>query len=288
MAQTTRPSVLANTIRLNRAVDKRSVLVVEGIGDRKLYGRFVADAQCKVFPVWGKPNVVTVINLLSNPQLEGVLGIVDSDFDRIIHERPQEAASNIVQGDCHDLETMMIHSNALDIVLQELGSPHKLSRLNSAPRDLLLQAAVPIGALRLTSAQSGLHLKFDGLKLGKCVDANTFVTDLGNLVATVLQYSQRQDLSAENLVISVETILNFGHDPWELCVGDDLVDMLRFGLRRKFASRKATEVTSERLKASLRMAFRREDFFNLGVVDRIREWERKSDPYTVLPMSPLL
>ena len=99
MAQPTRPAVLANTIRLNRAVDKRSVLVVEGSGDSKFYGRFVADVQCKVFPVGGKENVTAVIDLLSNPQFEGVLGIVDSDFYRIIHEQPQNEDSNIVQGD---------------------------------------------------------------------------------------------------------------------------------------------------------------------------------------------
>ena len=282
MTQTARPVVLANTIRLNRAVDKRSVLVVEGSGDSKFYRGFVADVQCKVFPVGGKENVAAVIDLLSNSQFEGALGIVDADFDRIIHDRPQNADSNIVHGDYHDLETMMVRSSALDVVLQELGSPHKLSRLSSPPRELLLQAAIPIGALRLISAQLGLNLRFDGLNLRRCMDDDTFVTELGNLVDTVLQHSQRQGLPAKNLVISVETILNSGHDPWELCVGDDLVGALRLGLRQKFASQKATEVTNERLKASLRMAFRHEDFFNLGVVDRIREWERKNGPYTVL------
>ena len=264
MLQTARPVTLANTIRLNRTVDKRSALVVEGSGDRKLYERFVADAPCKVFPVWGKSNVLAVIDLLSNSQFEGVLGIVDSDFDRIIHGRPQNADSNIVHGDYHDLETMMIRSRALDVVLQEMGSPDKLSRLNSPPRDLLLKAAIPIGALRLASAQLGLNLRFNGLNLGRFMDADTFVIDPGNLVAAVLQHSQSQHLSAENLVIEVKTILTSDHDPWELCGGDDLVEALRFGLRRKFGSLKAAEVAGERLRASLRMAFRREEFFNLG------------------------
>ena len=119
------------------------------------------------------------------------------------------------------------------------------------------------------------------------MDADTFGIDLGKLVDTVLKHSQRQDLSAETVVVSVENILNLRHDPWELCVGDDLVDTLRLGLRRKFASQRASEVASERLKASLRMAFSPEEFFNLGVVDRIREWERKNYPYTVLPGNPL-
>ena len=285
MAQTSSsPAVIASTIRLRRAVDKRSILVVEGSGDSKFYGRFVADAQCKVVPAGGKENVAAVIDLLSNPQFEGVLGIVDADFDKIIPGQPQNTDSNIVQGDYHDLETMMIRSSALDVVLQELGSPDKLSRLSLPPRDLLIQAAIPIGALRLTSIQLGLNLRFEGLDLRKCIDKDTFVPELGNLVDTVLQHSQRQELSAENLVVSVETNLNSAHDPWNLCVGDDLVGALRLGLRQNFASQKATEVTTERLKASLRMSFSREDFFSLGVVDRIREWEKKSDPYTVLPM----
>ena len=164
MIQIPRPEVLANTIRLKRAVDNRSVLVVEGSDDRKLYERFVSKGQCKVFPVWGKANVAAVIDSLSNSHFEGMLGIVDSDFDRIIHDRPHDVDSNIVPGDYHDLETMMIRSSALDVVLQELGSPDKLSRLSSPPRDLLLQAAIPIGALRLNSAQSGLNLRFDGFK----------------------------------------------------------------------------------------------------------------------------
>ena len=287
MIQHSRPVVLANTIRLSRDVDKRSVLVVEGSDDCKLYGRFVANLQCKVFPVSGKENVIAVIDLLSNSQFEGVLGIVDADFDRIIHGQLENTNPNIVQGDYHDIETMMIHSSALDVVMQEFGSPDKLSRLSSSPRDLLLRAALPIGALRLTSARLGLNLRFDGLNLEKCMDTNTFVADLEALVVTVLQRSQRQDLSVEELVISVNTLLNSRHDPLELCVGDDLVDALRLGFRQQFASKKATEVANERLKESLRMAFSREEFFNLGVVDQVREWERKSAPYTVLPRSPL-
>ena len=286
VSQTVRPVVLANSIRLSRAVDKRSVLVVEGSGDKKLYERFLADNQCKVVIAWGKPNVFTVIDLLSNPKFEGVLGIVDSDFDRIISARPQNTGSNIVHCDYHDLETMMIRSSALDVILRELGSLDKLFRLSSPPRDLLLKAALPIGALRLASIQLKINLKFEGLNMSKFIDSNTLVTDLGNLVDTVVKHSQRHDLSKVKLVKSLETILSSNHDPWELCAGDDLVDVLGLGLRRKFATRKAIDVTSDKLSTSLRMAFSREDFFNLDVVDRIREWERMHAPYTVLPRNP--
>ena len=212
-----------------------------------------------------------------------MLGVVDADFERIISTQLQNTGSNIVHCDYHDLETMLVRSSALDVVLRELGSPGKLSRLSSPPRDLLLQAALPIGALRLASIQMKINLKFEDLNMRRFIDNNTLVTDIGNLVDTVVKHSQRHDLSNMTLVNTLETILNSKHDPWELCVGDDLVDVLGLGLRRKFATRKAIDVTGDKLSASLRMAFSREDFFNLGLVDRIREWERMNTPYAVLP-----
>lgn len=122
------PVVIANEIRLKRSQHEGVFLIVEGRDDRLFHEKFVDLDICNITVADGKEKVCEVIDILEKDKFPGVLGIVDSDFDRI--ESSDIKSPNIIFSDFHDLETMLINSNALDGVLVEYGSKKKSQASN--------------------------------------------------------------------------------------------------------------------------------------------------------------
>ena len=93
--------------------------------------------------VQGKQNVCEVVRILDNDNFDGVLGLVDADFDRI--EGVPARGPNIVMPEYHDLETMLLCSQALDRILVEFGSQDKIDDFGENVLDALINRALPAG-----------------------------------------------------------------------------------------------------------------------------------------------
>ena len=98
----------------------------------------------------GKTNVVEGIARLRASEREGVLGVVDDDYDSLLGVR--ERAANVVVTDAHDLECLLCRSRALDTVLVEYGSGRKIRRFEEEAgidvRTGLLERASVFGKIR--------------------------------------------------------------------------------------------------------------------------------------------
>jgi hypothetical protein len=187
---------------------------------------------------------------------------VDADFD-FLEEIPVSSL-NVIQGDCHDLEAMLVRSPAFDRVLREFGSEDKMQRfVTNAGRDIrhvLLTAASPLGYLRWHSLRADLRLRFDGLLFSRFIDMAALTVDRSKLIATVKNHSQRQDLDNHELELAVREMEEPKHDPWQLCNGHDLVGVLSIGLRRAIGSQSAAAVGVEEMERVLRLAYEAVDF----------------------------
>jgi len=232
---------------------------------------------CDVTLAKGKDVSLAVIAELERQNFPALFALVDSDFDRLNGLSPP--SQNVIWGDCHDLETMLIRSEALDKLLQELGSEAKLKafvhRFGSV-RDALLRAAVSIGHLRLYSSQESLNLQFKGLKYNKCLDPATLSVDVDQLITEVKNTTQRQDLDSATLRDGMREIERKGHDAWELCNGHDLVAVLGLGLRGILGSRSARDVTSDVLGRYLRLAYENSAFGTIDTYRQIQDWESRN------------
>src|SRR6267142_3183576 len=182
---------IANDIRLRRSQHRGTFVIVEGSNDRLLYERFFDVQQCKFVVAEGKEKVCEVIRILDAGGFRGVLGIVDADFD-LLDEIPASSL-NVIRGDCHDLEAMLVRSPALDRVLREFGSEGKIQRFvaqaGAEIRHVLLTAATPLGYLRWHSLRSDLRLRFDGLLFPRFVDMARLTVDRAQLITTVKNHS---------------------------------------------------------------------------------------------------
>ncbi len=276
--------VIANEIRLKRSQHQGVFVVVEGRADRLFYERLLDSQRCKFVTADGKEKLCEVMRILDADGFHGVLGIIDPDFDLL--EGTPTSSPNIVRGDCHDIEAMLVRSPAFDKVLREFGSEDKIGKLITRTgtdiRSVLLAAASPLGYLRWYSQRSALQLRFEELQFAGFIDTRTLTVNRSALITTVKNNSQRHDLDADELGLAIRKMEDLKPDPWHLCNGHDLVSVVSFGLRRAIGSRASRVVATEELERALRLAYEAVDFVASEIFQAIQEWEKRNSPFRVL------
>ncbi len=267
----------ANQIRLRRSTFLGTFLLVEGSSDKVFYERFIDKIVCQIVVMAGKIRVIGVLDILEKASFNGVLGIVDADFDRLegsVHE-----SLNLLRTDSHDLETMLINSPALDKVIAEFGSAEKIAKLNVDIRISLIEAGRSIGYLRWVSQCDGLNLKFSDLKFSKFIDEQTLHINEAALIQEVKNKSQALSLKTEDLQQRIADEKNKGFNPWQVCCGHDLVEILALGLRKTIGT---MSVDVDSLERSLRLAYEEVYFRKTQLWVNIRQWESNNQPFQVL------
>jgi hypothetical protein len=274
----------ANAIRLRRSIFSGTFLLVEGSSDKIFYERFIGKAACEVVTVSGKPSsklrVIAVLDILEKSSFQGILAIVDADFDRL--EASFHHSPNLLRTDTHDLETMLLNSSALDKVIAEFSSEEKITRFGRDVRTALLEAGMSVGYLLWVSQGDGLNLTFDGITFSKFIDEQTLQIDELRLIQEVKNKSQALSLKSEDLQQRLTSQKSSSHDPWQVCCGHDLVEILSLGLRKAIGSSKATDVEPISLERNLRFAYEEAYFRKTQIYLGIRTWESNNQPFKVL------
>lgn len=271
---------IANDIRLRRSQHPGAFVVVEGRDDHHFIRRFTLPEICDIIIAQGKQTVCEVIEILDDDGFSGALGIIDADFDRI--EAVPRGSPNLVTYECHDLETMLLCSPALQHILIEFGSSTKLAALGHDVLSALFHNAFPLGCLRLYSLRSGLGLRFDGLNYSRCINRATFAGSNAQMISEVKNHSQRHDLSSEYLSNAIQRIKESGYSRREICTGPDLIEILLIGLRSKFGNQVIPQFNADLLRSSLRLSYSEHDFMSSELGANIGAWENRFPGYKVL------
>lgn len=277
------PHDAANTVRMMRTLHPGAILVVEGDSDARVYHSFVNRQCCKILPVPGKGAAVEAIHILDSAGVKGVLAIVDSDFDR--RSGAQAQSPNVLLTDCHDLETMIPCSSALDKLLSEFASPEKTKVLPRPVRETLLDAALPIGLFRWLCSPilENMPLKFRNLRYADFVEKQTLRVDLDKLIQAVASNSPAVNLDVSDAKAKRGALLKAGHDPRQVCRGHDLSHILSIGLRHAFGNNKAHGLSAKTVEASLRLSYEYRYFQDTQLYNSVGLWENVNTPFKVLP-----
>ncbi|MEA5619583.1 DUF4435 domain-containing protein [Cronbergia sp. UHCC 0137] len=275
----------ANAIQLRRETFSGVFLLVEGSSDKTLYERLVDNSECQLISYSNrKPSskfcVIEIIKILDKNGFHGVIAIVDADFDHLgitPYSNP-----NLFRTDTHDLETMLLNSPALEKVIAEFGSEEKITRFGQDIRTVLLEVGTPIGYLRWVSQLDGLNLTFNGIKFSSFINELTLELDQIKLIQEVKNKSQAFALDSKNLQHRLISQQSSNDDPWQVCCGHDLVEILSIGLRKAIGSAKASDVESTCLERSLRLAYEETYFCKTHIYLSIRLWESNNQPFKVL------
>ena len=274
------PDALANAILLKRQSFKGCFLVVEGVDDLLFFRKFVDHEACHITEAYGKGRVIQVVSILETESFPGIIGVVDADLDHI--EDTRRPSENIVVLDTVDLEALLIRSPALDAVLAEWGSTEKIVDFGKDIREVLLDAAVWIGCLRLYSSRTQPKLKFQELRYNKFIDRQSLTIDIFSFVHKVLNRSQRLDLSTDDIVEELKSIHLAVDDYWLICYGKDMLGILTLALRRRIGSSRAKYLRSKSINSGLRQSFHRNDLNVSKLGHDLFDWESRNRPYQVL------
>ncbi len=273
----------ANVIRMKRSIFVGVFLLVEGSTDKVFYERFILKTQCTVITnqIPGKQRVIEVLNILEKSKFQGVLAIVDADFDHLESSAPN--IPNLIRTDTHDLETMLLQSLALDKVMAEFGSDEKIAKFRDI-RIALLEAGMPIGYLLWISKLDELNLSFNNLEYSKFIDKETLTLDEVDLIQHIKNKSKSQAFPPKNedLQKRIQEQRDENHDPWQVCCGHHLVKILSLGLQKAIGSMPAKQVAADDLERDLRLAYETAYFRETRIYQSIRRWESDNLPFKVL------
>jgi Protein of unknown function (DUF4435) len=267
----------ANQIRLRRSSFSGTFLLVEGSSDNVFYQRFIDKIVCQIVVMAGKIRVIGVLDILNKSNFDAVLAIVDADFDRL--ENSVYEGVNLLYTDTQDLETMLIDSPALDKVIAEFGSEEKIAKLQLDVRISLVEAGRSIGYLRWISQCDRLNLTFSDLKFSKFIDDKTLQMNELDLIQEVKNKSQAFSVKTEYLQQRIADEKNKGFNPWQVCCGHDLVEILALGLRKAIGT---MSVDVDSLERNLRLAYEEVYFRKTQLWVNIRQWESNNQLFQVL------
>lgn len=267
---------IAAEVVLLRAAAERAILIVEGWSDDRLFRKFLDSDNCELVIAHGKENALRAIELLERNGFEGVLALVDLDYDGLRGE--VRNSDHIVYTEEHDVECMLVKSRALDSVLMEFGSRKKLESLRLSGvdvREILLNAVRPIGVARYISLSEGIDLTFKGINY-KIIDKKKLVVSEESLVKELYNNSGRHRSKECELVKRIMSQEFEGLDPWVVCCGHDVVAALVKALQHVLGSHNSGSFDVEALEAHLRLAYDSRDFAKSKIFQYIRAWEGRN------------
>lgn|SRR6266508_3685792 len=239
---------LFSVLLLMRSSWKGTLLATEGTTDSRLLDSFIDHAECQTIPGYGKEKVTEAIEIADRRSADGILGIVDADFDHL--DGRQSSSPNLLLTDHHDFLVMILNSRALEKFINNWCNQEKVQRFLAVGgyrdfRDAIFIKALPLGLLRRHSFRRELGLRFHDVRVERFIIRDDLSTDLQEMVARVLQRSGMTLTMRDDLVRQIAEALGGDHDVLQVCNGHDLLEILAIGLRRAIGNLTGAEALLE-------------------------------------------
>ncbi len=276
---------VANEISMRRSVETGAFVVVEGVTDYRLYGKFSNPEDCRMVIAHSKDNVLMSVEELAGRRGdERVGGIVDADYDRLsgVYRGPA-----VFSTDTHDLETMIIRSEALESILWEYADQTRLQefekRSRKNVRQALLDACYPLGVLMHLSLREGYELSFRDLDHCNFIRHEDLSVDHRGLLNCVYANSRYARVPKKEVSRALRDEMGRDWDPWQVCRGHDMVDVLLLGLKNVFGSYNSRHLNHGALSGALRLAYDRAVFHDTELRSEMEEWGEERGVKVWLP-----
>ena len=268
---------LAVEISMSRMVHAGAFLLVEGVDDVRFWRIYKHD-NCEIVDGEGKQNVIGAVKRLNDEPLDGVLGVVDDDFDSLLGV--EDCIENLVAVDAHDLECLLCRSGALERVLALCGNEAKIRRFEISEgrsvRTALLNKAMQFGKLRWAITRDRLDVEAKIIKVNRFVSRDTWNVESERLVREVARGDENVKRDLEDRVAELP-----GVEPWRVVRGHDVLDLLRIGLMQVLGEMN-TNTSRAELFRLLCAAVTIEELQCTQMWKEICEWKAENQMYPVL------
>jgi hypothetical protein len=276
MRPITRPDEIANWIMMGNNQRARGALIVEGESDTSVF-LFLADTHhCRLFIAEGKKNVIDAIAIVQRSRYPGVVAVVDADFWNLDGVKP--SLPDVFITDTHDLETMMLSTRAYHKLLVlyrvcSLGTVEiKDEELSLRGKDILDRiqgTALRLGYIRWASLKYGLRIRFKELPLRRCIDPRALRIEEERLETEITRASDAGAGSWVQISARAEGLRDHGHDPWQVCRGHDITEILSVYLENSLRR----PVSRTEVEIQLAACYDSRDFAQSTLYTELSSWE---------------
>ncbi len=268
---------VANEVSLLRAAFKGPIVLVEGDSDQLFFERIFEQESVNVQSAYCRDYALDALRLVQGRGFRGVIAIVDADFGHLDGSSPP---ADVFFTDTHDLETMLLQSNALDKVLRELGDKKLISgfekSIKKSVRQHLLDNGKFIGYLLWLSIKSGLSLCFKDLEFQSFVCNKSLTVDVKLLIKEVDRNTRRGVIDQSGVLSKLQALMNKERDLWQVCCGHHLVHLLAMLLKSRLSAKNISEITPVHLERILRLAYEKSYFPQTNLYQQLRGWEERN------------
>lgn len=253
--------------------EKKTIVLVEGPDDKKLYSQFVSDEHVVLFPLGGCGNMPEVILMAKDDEFfnDRLIGIKDADFDHITAKN--YGFDNLFVTDTHDWETMvMTDSCECKLSIEVLGRKEKNIFLR------VMNDIANYSYIRLYNeveiCQQGLDgISFRGLKISNLYDGNT-TCSLSDCLQIVRNHGNNNNLphfpteqQIENFKLRYPDV-----DMLNLTCGHDVMHCVV--CRFRFLLNKPLSVGYSNLEALSRVSYSIEFFRATNLYKSVDSWSK--------------
>jgi hypothetical protein len=258
-------------IMMQRQVDRRAVILVEGPEDCGIIDPHLMDSVVQTLPGYGKESVLTAAALLHIAGISDVLPVVDSDLDRQstlnVRYPPNVAASEY-----HDLDAD-IFFNCPEITRQIVANfadrdmlRTYLERQQISILDLVTDRASVVGVLRYCSLKYGLGLRMRDFPIEPLMEQESSTISIAAQIACSRTISSPSQEEVEPLLDSQYAGIA---ERESYCSGHDLTAALATAIRKHGAGKR---VGAKMLSAAFRAAVGCACIQKLALFQQVQGW----------------
>jgi hypothetical protein len=271
-------SDIANSISMLRSSHKGPIMVVEGVTDGRLYGKFIDRDETKIITAFSKDNVRRSVNEVWGRRGDKkVIGIMDADLDRLCGKT---YSPPLFLSDKRDMESMIMSTGALEDVLTEYSDPELLEGFEEKygkVRDILARSAYPVGLLMFVSARERIGFSFKNLDHSAFIHRKTLAIDIRKMIDEVFSQSLNKGAGKKELADMIAEEEETLNDPWNAVRGHDAAAVLVIGLSETFGSYNSAGMNEGRVTGALRLAFGLGYFAETDLYKDITRWSQRNN-----------
>lgn len=294
------PGDVLSEIKMARA-GRRCItyMLVEGESDVKFFYNIVDKRKCTITNLNGKENVLKTVKKVNENNIQGVFGIVDSDFDHLL--KRINTISNICTTDVHDLETQSLCSGTFERFNNEYGDIEKQDKFERQNKlsvfDHIISTARKIGVVRFINIKNEYHMDFSYVHenngLDRYIDKRSFSFDYDSYIEDIAN-TTRGVVSKEALQKEVELELDHNYNTWQICRGHDITSLISiyYGNQRGFnkgvGNSSAINIKEKDIERALRISYAIADFERTQMFRYIKTWQRNNERWVFLQKKYLI
>ena len=297
------PDSIANRV-LNRRSEKQrrhginsSIVLVEGEDDVTFFSNLIDINSAILCNAFGKPRAIQTLLILRKRNANGIVIVLDKDYDQFCGRLLDDP--DILYLDTHDVETLLLSSNAIRKFLLSLLPSDKLFYAENFLKEtltLLTTNGVFIGKVRIIFEMENINIDFSNTNFFH-ISKSTGRINEEEYITEIISKNGDCPLSKTEIYEKISELNLEGENAWMICHGHDTIYILQkiipitlnglLNTSEIEILKKNELINCAKITHSLILSYESSDFLRTKIYQGINSWERRNPPFVILDRKPI-